>query len=302
MTTSTTDAIDEIRPAVRHQLGSKYICRPMGEKVGIVTPFLLPDGHNIQLLLRDTPQGAMLYDDDNIDQWFAANFVDGLALLDGMGDAVYARAAAAYGVAYQDGAAVRCGCGRPPAGRCRAPAGASGGDGVPGGRRLGGWGRCRHQFAGKGRHCHPRPGVLNGDGAQAAGGVHFQQGILVQIARIIHCGGQGRLTQCGSPAYAVFCLTWTIPRTIMLAGAARAGTVQKRKEDKMAIEVLGVDLRVASNLVVEIEESVTLSDAPSALWRDAFRGELQTAGIPDVTVVEKHSVSENDIFTWETGY
>ena len=104
MTTSTTDAIDEIRPAVRHQLGSRYICRPMGEKVGIVTPFLLPDGHNIQLLLRDTPQGAMLYDDDSIDQWFAANFVDGLALLDGMGDAVYARAAAAYGVAYQDGA------------------------------------------------------------------------------------------------------------------------------------------------------------------------------------------------------
>ena len=91
MTTSTTDAIDEIRPAVRRQLGSRYICHPMGERVGIVTPFLLPDGHNIQLLLRDTPQGAMLYDDDSIDQWFAANFVDGLALLDGMGDAVYAR-------------------------------------------------------------------------------------------------------------------------------------------------------------------------------------------------------------------
>lgn len=104
MTTNTTDAIDETRPAVRHQLDSGYICRPMGEKVGIVTPFLLPDGHNIQLLLRDTPQGAMLYDDDNIDQWFAANFVDGLALLDRMGDAVYARAAAAYGVEYHDGA------------------------------------------------------------------------------------------------------------------------------------------------------------------------------------------------------
>ena len=104
MTTNTTDAIDETRPAVRHQLGSGYICRPMGDKVGIVTPFLLPDGHNIQLLLRDTPQGAMLYDDDNIDQWFVSNFVDGLALLDGMGDAAYARAAAAHGVEYRDGA------------------------------------------------------------------------------------------------------------------------------------------------------------------------------------------------------
>ena len=64
-------------------------------------------------------------------------------------------------------------------------------------------------------------------------------------------------------------------------------------------EILGVDLSLVPNLVLEIEESMRLSGKPSNLWKDTFRSELQSVGISGVVISETHSATEFALSSWE---
>ena len=70
----------------------------------------------------------------------------------------------------------------------------------------------------------------------------------------------------------------------------------------MGIEILGVDLGAASNLSIEFNETVEISGAAPAEWSDAFRGELEAAGIRDVGVSTRWSINEQDITRTDTRY
>ena len=106
MTTTITmaNAASKVKRTLRRQLGEGFSCDPLESYVRIVTPVLLPDGHNVQLYWRAAPPGAVLSDLGDAYEWLCINCVNLDARLTAAQEAAYHKAAAAYGVAYRDGA------------------------------------------------------------------------------------------------------------------------------------------------------------------------------------------------------
>ena len=76
MTTTLIDAAGAIRRTLGRQLGAGFICDPLERYVRIVTPVLLPDGHNVQLYWSAVPQGATLSDLGDAYEWLCINCVN----------------------------------------------------------------------------------------------------------------------------------------------------------------------------------------------------------------------------------
>ena len=105
MTTTITmaNAARKVKRTLGRQLGAGYICDPLESYVRIVTPVILTDGHNVQLYWSVEPQGAELSDLGDAYEWLCINCVNLDAILTAAQEAAYHKAAA-YGVAYRDGA------------------------------------------------------------------------------------------------------------------------------------------------------------------------------------------------------
>ena len=95
-TKSDRDLNTKICSALRLQLGDLFQCEAAGERIQIGTPFLLPDGHQIDLYWRDTRNGQVVSDLGDTYGWL---FVNGAyEELTPAQDAAYNAACSAYGV------------------------------------------------------------------------------------------------------------------------------------------------------------------------------------------------------------
>ena len=96
MATIATDMTTEICRSLHSQLGSMFECITAGDRVQIRTPFVLPDGHQIDVYWRDTPWGQVVSDLGDTYGWI---FVNGAydRLTPKQNEAYYA-ACSAYGV------------------------------------------------------------------------------------------------------------------------------------------------------------------------------------------------------------
>ena len=104
MMSTMANAARKAKRTLGRQLGKGYICDPLENYVRIVTPVLLPDGHNVQLYWRAAPPGAVLSDLGDAYEWLCINCVNLDAKLTAAQEAAYRKAAAAYSVEYRDGA------------------------------------------------------------------------------------------------------------------------------------------------------------------------------------------------------
>lgn len=95
-TASDRDINTKICSALCSQLGDLFQCEVAGERVQIGTPFLMPDGHQIDLYWRDTRKGQVVSDLGDTYGWL---FVNGAYdELTPAQDAAYNAACSAYGV------------------------------------------------------------------------------------------------------------------------------------------------------------------------------------------------------------
>jgi hypothetical protein len=96
MAVIATDMTTEICRSLHSQLGSMFECITAGDRVQIRTPFVLPDGHQIDVYWRDTPWGQVVSDLGDTYGWI---FVNGAydRLTPKQNEAYYA-ACSAYGV------------------------------------------------------------------------------------------------------------------------------------------------------------------------------------------------------------
>ncbi len=96
MATIAADLTTEICQSLHSQLGALFECVAAGERVQIQTPFLMPDGHQIDVYWRDTPWGQVVSDLGDTYGWL---FVNGAYdRLTAKQNAAYDAACAAYGV------------------------------------------------------------------------------------------------------------------------------------------------------------------------------------------------------------
>ena len=95
-TTIDRDITAAICATLRSQLGDSFQCESAGERVQIATPFLMPDGHQIDLYWRDTREGQVISDLGDTYGWL---FVNGAYdELTPAQDAAYDAACSTYGV------------------------------------------------------------------------------------------------------------------------------------------------------------------------------------------------------------
>ena len=88
------DVKAEIPAVLRSQMGNLFECEPAGERVQISTPFLMPDGHQVDLYWRETPRGQVVSDLGDTYGWL---FVNGAYdELTSEQDAAYETACVAY--------------------------------------------------------------------------------------------------------------------------------------------------------------------------------------------------------------
>ena len=96
MAAIATDMTTEICRSLHSQLGSMFECITAGDRVQIRTPFVLPDGHQIDVYWRDTPWGQVVSDLGDTYGWI---FVNGAYdRLTPKQDEAYYAACSAYGV------------------------------------------------------------------------------------------------------------------------------------------------------------------------------------------------------------
>lgn len=67
------DITATICSSLRSQLGNLFECEPAGERVQIRTPFLMPDGHQIDLYWRETHRGQVVSDLGDTYGWLFVN-------------------------------------------------------------------------------------------------------------------------------------------------------------------------------------------------------------------------------------
>ena len=72
-TTGNQDITAAVCPRLRSQLGDLFQCETAGERVQIRTPFLMPDGHHINLYWRDTRKGQVVSDLGDTYGWLFVN-------------------------------------------------------------------------------------------------------------------------------------------------------------------------------------------------------------------------------------
>lgn len=95
-TTSDRDIAAKICSALRSQLGDLFRCEAAGERVRISTPFLMPDGHQVDLYWRETRDGQVISDLGDTYGWL---FINGAyEELTAAQDAAYDDACSTYGV------------------------------------------------------------------------------------------------------------------------------------------------------------------------------------------------------------
>ena len=95
-TANDRDMTAKICSALRSQLGVLFQCEAAGERVQISTPFLMPDGHQVDLYWRETRDGQVISDLGDTYGWL---FVNGAyEELTPAQDAAYDAACSAYGV------------------------------------------------------------------------------------------------------------------------------------------------------------------------------------------------------------
>ena len=104
MMSTMANAARKVKRTLGRQLGEGYSCDPLEHYVRIVTPVILPDGHNVQLYWSVEPQGAALSDLGDAYEWLCINCANLDARLTAAQEAAYHKAAAAHGVEYRDGA------------------------------------------------------------------------------------------------------------------------------------------------------------------------------------------------------
>ena len=63
----------EIPSVLRSQMGNLFECQLAGERVQISTPFLLPDGHQVNLYWRETDRGQVISDLGDTYGWLFVN-------------------------------------------------------------------------------------------------------------------------------------------------------------------------------------------------------------------------------------
>ena len=95
-TASDRDITAKICSALGAQLGDLFQCETAGERVQISTPFLMPDGHQVNLYWRETRDGQVISDLGDTYGWL---FVNGAyEELTPAQDAAYDAACSTYGV------------------------------------------------------------------------------------------------------------------------------------------------------------------------------------------------------------
>ena len=100
-TASNGSLTTQICSSLHTQLGSMFECLPAGERVQIRTPFVYPDGDNIDLYWRDTPQGQVISDLGDTYGWL---FINGAHdKLTSKQNQAYDGACLTYGVERRDG-------------------------------------------------------------------------------------------------------------------------------------------------------------------------------------------------------
>ena len=96
MAAIATDMTTEICRSLHSQLGSMFECITAGDRVQIRTPFVLPDGHQIDVYWRDTPWGQVVSDLGDTYGWiFVSGAYDRLTPKQ---NEAYDAACSAYGV------------------------------------------------------------------------------------------------------------------------------------------------------------------------------------------------------------
>ena len=67
------DMMTKICSSLRSQMGNLFECEPAGERVQISTPFLMPDGHQVNLYWRETYRGQVVSDLGDTYGWLFIN-------------------------------------------------------------------------------------------------------------------------------------------------------------------------------------------------------------------------------------
>ena len=96
MVNTATNMTVEVCQVLHSQLGSLFECSACGERVRIRTPFVLPDGHQIDVYWRDTQWGQVVSDLGDTYGWLFMNAASDIAA--SRQDDMYAAVCEAYGV------------------------------------------------------------------------------------------------------------------------------------------------------------------------------------------------------------
>ncbi len=75
MDTIAADMTTAICQSLHSQIGALFECVDTGERVRIETPFVLPDGHQIDVYWRDTPWGQVVSDLGDTYGWLFVNVI-----------------------------------------------------------------------------------------------------------------------------------------------------------------------------------------------------------------------------------
>lgn len=96
MVNAATNMTVEVCEALHSQLGPLFECSASGERVQIRTPFVLPDGHQIDVYWRDTQWGQVVSDLGDTHGWLFMNAAKDLAV--SAQDQMYTIVCETYGV------------------------------------------------------------------------------------------------------------------------------------------------------------------------------------------------------------
>ena len=102
MVNTDTNMKLEICRVLHSQLGDLFECSVSGDRVQIRTPFVFPDGHQIDLYWRDTLWGQVVSDLGDTHGWLFMNADDDISAV--VQEHIYAAACHAYGVERLDAA------------------------------------------------------------------------------------------------------------------------------------------------------------------------------------------------------